>query len=266
MTQSSSSATDPLAGIHVVVTRPRAQAGRLAALIEQAGGHAILFPVIEILPIAEPAQQKRLAAQLSRLSEFDFAVFISPTAVRQAMPMIGPPPPHLQFAAIGSGTARELRRMGIVDIIAPETAGDSEALLGLPEMAEVAGRRVVIFRGEGGRDLLGETLTRRGAEVEFAECYRRAKPDAGADTTPLFDAWRNDRLHAVIVTSSEGLGNLLEMLGDGGRALLAKTPVFVPHPRIAEVARERGLRSVVLTGPGDEGLLRGLVEWARAGK
>ena len=246
----------------MVVTRPLAQAGRLAALIEQAGGHAILFPVIEILPLAEPAQQKRLTALLARLSAFDVAVFISPTAVSQAMPMITPPAASLRFAAVGSGTARELRRLGIDHVIAPETAADSEALLALPELQKIAGLRVIIFRGEGGRDVLGQTLTRRGAAVEFAECYRRAKP--AADPALLFDAWRNDGLHAITVTSSEGLRNLLEMLGDEGRARLATTRVFVPHPRIAEAALESGLRSVVPTGPGDEGLLRGLVEWAIA--
>jgi uroporphyrinogen-III synthase len=118
---------------------------------------------------------------------------------------------------------------------------------------------VVVFRGEGGRELLADELTARGAAVEYATCYRRARP--ASDAAPLLDAWSKGALHAVTVTSSEGLRNLCDMAGTAGRALLAKTPVVVSHPRIGQTARELGLSNVIVTAePGDEGLVGSLIE------
>jgi uroporphyrinogen-III synthase len=126
-------------------------------------------------------------------------------------------------------------------------------------LRDVAGKRIVIFRGQDGRELLGETLTKRGARVEYVECYRRAKPDA--DPAPLERLWADNKLHAITVTSSEGLRNLFEMMDETGRELLKKTPLFVPHLRIAEAAREMSFAKVILTGAGDAGLVKGLIEW-----
>ena len=107
-----------------------------------------------------------------------------------------------------------------------------------------------------GRELISETLTERGAVVEYAECYRRVRPDN--DVAPLLRAWERNELDAIAVTSSEGLRNFLDMIGALGRELALRTPVFVPHPRIAETASDLGVLKVIVTGPGDEGLLTGL--------
>jgi uroporphyrinogen-III synthase len=123
-------------------------------------------------------------------------------------------------------------------------------------LQSVAGQRVVIFRGDGGRELLGDTLTARGARVDYVECYRRARPQA--DARPLLDAWDGNALHAVTITSSEGMRNLYAMVGESGRAQLRGTPVFAPHPRIATVARELGCSHVIDTAPGDDGLMEAL--------
>ena len=247
-----------LAGCGIVVTRPVAQAQALAELIRGAGGRAIVFPVIEISDVADLGP---LHALLDRLDRFDFAIFISPNAVDKAMNLIaarGGLPPRLKVAAIGQGSVRALARFGVGDVIAPSRRFDSEALLELPAFADVAGRRVVIFRGEGGRELLGDTLAARGAHLEYAECYRRGRPDA--DVAPLLRAWARREVHAVVVTSSEGMNHLFDMVGKLGRAWLQKTPLFVPHPRIADTARSLGVREIVLTGGGDAGIVRALVE------
>ena len=144
-------------------------------------------------------------------------------------------------------------------IIAPMGRYDSEALL---ERSEIAGaRRVVIFRGEGGREHLGDALTARGAAVDYAECYRRARP--ALDPAPLLRTWSEGGVHAVTATSSEGLRNFAEMIGAPGRDRLQGAPVFVPHPRIAEAARALGIRTVIVTGPGNEGMLDGLQAFFR---
>ncbi|MBX3651125.1 MAG: uroporphyrinogen-III synthase [Burkholderiales bacterium] len=247
----------PLAGRGIVVTRPAAQAGPLAGMIRAAGGLPILFPVLEILDTGDLAP---LLEVVDRLDHFDLAIFISPNAVLRAMNQVAarrPWPAGLRAAAIGKGSVRELKRFGITDVIAPARAFDSEGLLALPEMQRVAGWRVVIFRGDGGRELLGDTLAARGASVEYVECYRRARPRA--DAAPLLRAWARNEVDAVTVTSSEGLRNLFEMVGRLGQSWLKRTPLLAPHPRITAAARELGCGNVIETAPGDEGLMDALL-------
>ena len=251
----------PLAGQGVLVTRPAHQAVHLAELIVAAGGKPVLFPVLEIL---DTADLQPLYALIDRLDEVDMAIFISPNAVNKAMNLIKSRrelPGGLQIAAIGRGSSKELKHFGITDIIAPTARFDSENLLEMPEMQAVQGKRVVIFRGDGGREVLGDTLIARGAQVEYAECYRRSRPDVPAGN--LLRQWSRNEINAVTVTSSEGLRNLYDMLGKLGRQWLKSTPVFVPHERILAVAHELGLERGVLTPTGDEGLVDGIADWFR---
>jgi uroporphyrinogen-III synthase len=248
----------PLAGRGVVVTRPAHQAAKLAGLLREAGAHPILFPVIDIADVDDPAP---LVALIDRLEVFDHAIFVSPNAVHKAMTAITARrqlPRDLIYAAIGSGSVHELQKFGITDVIAPARF-DSDALLALPAMSGVAGKRIVIFRGVGGREVLGDALTARGAHVEYAECYRRAR--AKSDPAPLFAAWDAQRLDAITVTSSEGVQNLYAMIGaQGGRRLL-ETPLFAPHPRIADTAHALEFAAVIITPQGDDGLITGLQQW-----
>jgi uroporphyrinogen-III synthase len=254
----------PLAGLGILVTRPARQAAHLAELIRLAGGNPILFPVLEIveLPDLQP-----LNALIDRLDQFDLAIFISPNAVHKALNLIRARrelPQSLKIAAIGQGSRKALQQFGVADVIAPTQSFDSEALLALPELQHVAGLRIVIFRGDGGRELLGDTLMARGAQLEYAECYRRQKPQADSDA--LRYLWARDELHAVTVTSAESLRNLYELAGKLCQQWLKKTPLFVPHERIAQAARELGLQQVFVTEAGDEGLVAGLLAWrARPG-
>lgn len=245
-----------LAGRRIVVTRPAGQTESLAELIRAEGGEPVVFPVIEIRDIADVQPILDLAA---RLDAFDLAVFISANAVDKAMNLVQSCrawPPRTRVATIGKGSERALRRFGFADIIAPTGRFDSEALLELAPLHNVAGKRVVIFRGDGGRELLGDTLRARGATVEYAECYRRARPDA--DVGPLLKPWARGELDAITVTSSEGLHNLYDMVGKLGQQWLRRTPLFAPHERIAAAARALGVAEVVETGPGDAGLVAGL--------
>jgi uroporphyrinogen-III synthase len=250
--------TGPLAEKTIVVTRPRAQAGPLAAAIAAQGGQPLIFPLLEIAP-ANDAQP--LADAAARLKNYLLAIFISPNAVDYALPAIlqrGPWPAGLLPAAVGQGTVRALAAHGISGCVAPSERFDSEALLALPELAaeRVAGRRVAIFRGDGGRELLAETLRARGAEVDCITCYCRSGPVGGV--APLLAAWRAGKLDALTVSSSEGLRHLVDLLEAEGRAWLQRTPVFVPHTRIAENARALGLSNIILTEAADDGIVAGL--------
>lgn len=249
-------AKQPLSGLTIAVTRPRDQAVQLAQRIEQAGGIPLLFPLLEIAPAQDT---KALREQVSHIGQYDLAIFISPNAVHYGMEAIrasGTLPPSLKIATVGQGSAKALRELGIADVIAPTERSDSEALLALPKLQNIAGWRVLIFRGDGGRELLGDTLKARGATVEYAACYRRGKPQWEANA--LLEAAPD----AITVTSSEALGYLWEMLGANTRTALRGTAIFLPHPRIAELARQQGWQQVRLTGSGDDGLLSALMAWA----
>ncbi|MCK6407619.1 uroporphyrinogen-III synthase [Thauera sp.] len=238
--------------------RPREQAGSLCSRIEAAGGRALRFPVIAVGPALDPAP---LQAIIGRLDEFDLAFFVSPNAVDHALRAILPQrtwPATLRVATVGKGSQRVMHGWGFADVIAPEDGFDSEAVIALPEFAPdaVRGRKVLIFRGDGGRELLAETLRERGASVEYVTCYRRYCPDA--DPAPLLEPIARGAVDGLLLTSSEGVRNLESMLGADGLAALRGVTVFATHPRIVAQAHAAGFAKVVETPAGDDGLMQAL--------
>jgi uroporphyrinogen-III synthase len=159
----------------VLVTRPQHQSAPLASLIESQGGIAIRFPAIEILAPRDPDAARAL---MGGLDDFALVIFISPNAVREGLALAKRRPRRARVAAVGEGSAVALERAGFEHVLRPAEGASSEALLALPELDRdtLAGSRVLIVRGEGGRGLLGCTLSQRGARVTYAEVYRRARP------------------------------------------------------------------------------------------
>ena len=245
-----------LDGRGILITRPARQAAGFARQVAAIGGYPIIFPAIVILP---PDDRTALDRAQRELARYDFAVFVSANAVEYG---VGDPaawPAGVIAFAPGPGTANALAALGIGNVRQPTTTMDSEGLLALPEFAAVAGKRVLIFRGGGGRELLGETLAARGAIVDTVDCYRRSRPEANA--AGLEEALGTGRIDAVTLTSSEGIDNLWALLGRAARERLAATPTFVPHPRIAARADELGFARVTVTPPADAGLLAALLEY-----
>jgi uroporphyrinogen-III synthase len=237
-----------LEGRRILVTRPRELAAGLAALIAQAGGEAVLFPAVEI---RDPDDVDAARAALGRAEEFDLAVFVSPSAVRKALELRARPwPARVRAAALGAGTRRELEARGVRDVIAPREGADSEALLALPELQRLEGRRVLVLRGAGGRELLAGTLAARGARVAAVECYRRVRPAAVAAPAGTLDA--------VCANSAETLENLVALVG---LERLRGAPLIVPHERVARLAREMGFTAVAVSGPGDAQVLARLLAY-----
>ncbi|HNA69873.1 MAG TPA: uroporphyrinogen-III synthase [Nitrosomonas sp.] len=248
-----------LSGLSILVTRPAHQATYLVNRIKSLGGEPLLFPVLEITDVEDI---RPLLSIIDRLHEFDFAIFVSPNAVDKALPLIcknTPFPSHLKVAVVGKGSAQKLSSYGIDKVILPAHRFDSEALLELEILKQVQQKRIVIFRGNEGRKLLGETLTNRSAIVEYAECYQRNKPKT--DVSALLAYWSRGSVHAVTITSSEGLHNLFDMVGEVGQQLLKNTPFFTAHERIAEIAKDLGLKDINLTESGDDGLIAGLLSY-----
>ncbi|NOZ54699.1 MAG: uroporphyrinogen-III synthase [Gammaproteobacteria bacterium] len=250
-----------LHGVTVVITRPAKQAGSLAQLINIAGGHVIHFPVLEI---TDPSDDASLNAVLERLAQFDIAIFISPNAVDRGMSRLsawGGLPPTLKVAAVGKGSAKQLASYGHKTDIFPTQKFNSEALLAMPAMQAVAGKRIVIFRGEGGRELLATTLQQRGAQVVYAECYRRTKP--ATDSSELMQRWAQHDIDLIVVTSNEGLHNLYDMVGALGRKWLIKTSLVVVSERSVALAQSLGFEKPPLLAEqaSDASILAAICSW-----
>ena len=246
----------------IAVTRPVAQAKRLTAYIQQAGGNPLSFPLIEIVPLED---YTAFDASIAELNSADWAIFISTNAVESAMPRVVQKlngfsqtptlPPQLKFAAIGPVTAQALldygKPLGLQHVTVPTLRFDSEALLALPEMQAFNNQRMIIFRGVGGREVLAETLKKRGAIVSFAESYQRINPQQ--DCVLLANAVNRQQCAAIVVTSSEAMRHLLQLAENSD--WLNKVPICVNHARIQAEASHLALQIHVADAPGDEAML-----------
>jgi uroporphyrinogen-III synthase len=252
-----------LRGRHIVVTRPAGQATHLAEALVAEGAVPVLFPVLAIAPLTNTSE---LVERIIALDQYQLAVFVSPNAVTLGLREVLTRrawPPQLRVATVGHSSEAALQAHDLGgqerQVLCPQGRFDSEALLELPELQDMRGQRVIIFRGDGGRELLSDTLRQRGAAVDYACCYTRHCPTQSPD--PLLRLWQAGQLDAITVTSSEGLHNLVAMVGQLGHAWLRKTPLFVPHARIAAAADACGIHEIVLTGPADAGLMAGLLRY-----
>jgi uroporphyrinogen-III synthase len=244
-----------LAGMSVLVTRPKDQSDALCTLIEKAHGRPVRFPAMEIHGLEDEAARQVLA----HASQADLLIFISVNAVVHAFPLLPEALPlELPVAAIGEATARALEDYGLPATLVPQGRYDSEGLLALPELQDMAGREVIILRGRGGREKLRTGLEARGARVRYAEVYERRVPAQSAAN--LVRGWER-LVDVVTVTSSQVLDNLLQMLGEAGAQRLRQTPLVVLSERTAEHAYELGCRNIWVTEQsGDRGILRALCE------
>jgi uroporphyrinogen-III synthase len=248
----------------VVITRPRAQAIDLARAVAALGRTARVLPLLEITPLPD---QSALAATLARLGDYALVAFVSPNAIDAAFAHIGTWPAATALAVLGEGSRAALARHGIHDanttILSPPDPAhsDSEHLLHSLDLAALAGRRVLIVRGESGRELMVDALRAAGALVDTVAAYRRAVPaltPALAGDLAALLAQPND----WIITSSEalrGLVGLVQRLDSGAAVVkMQHQHLIVPHARIADTARSLGFGRVTLTGSGDERLLAAL--------
>jgi len=253
-------AAKPLTGVGVLVTRPAHQAQALCQAIAEKGGQAICFPVLEIV---DPENSASLSGVIDRLDSYDIAVFISPNAVNRALNIIFSQrrlPESLKIAAVGKGSAKALQALGVTADIFPASRFNSESLLALDDLQQVSTKRIIVFRGEGGRELLAETLRARGAIVEYAECYRRVKPKA--DIAALMRHWARGEIDIIPVTSNEGLRNLFDMVGQLGRKWLQKTPLVVVSQRAVDLAQELGfVKDPIVCEANDNAIVKAIIGW-----
>ena len=140
-----------------------------------------------------------------------------------------------KFAAVGQATAAALEQHGHPADIVPTEHFDSEGLLAMPELEAVAGKRILIIRGQNGREKLVESLRSRGAKVDYAEVYSRLATKQAL----TFEA---DNIDVIVITSSEALVTLQQIAMDTDKPWLFDKQLLVLHERIAMRARELGFK------------------------
>lgn len=250
--------------IPVVVTRPHAQALPFAERLRAIGRAPVIFPLLEIAPLDDTSTLREHLADIGR---YALVAFVSPNAIDAALPHIVHWPPAVAAAVVGEGSRQALERHRIappnytVHVPQDPARSDSEGLVAALDVSRLAGMRVLIVRGESGREFMADALRAAGAQVEQLAAYRRI--------APVLDAERRAQLERLldqgadwVVTSSEALRNLKRMAQEtGGHALVEKLQrqhFLVSHARIAETAATLGCANVMLTASGDEPLLAAL--------
>ncbi len=244
-----------LQGVGVLVTRPRAQATELITAIENAGGSVVCFPVIDIVPRDRSAVQ----ADAAGTPDADIVIFVSRNAVEYGLQYAR----NATIGAVGPSTAAAIQAAGHNVDICPRDGYDSESLLKEAALNDVSGKQILIVRGDGGRELLAETLVARGASVHYLNVYERQLPAADPDVIAAIEAgWRNGDINVVTVMSVQTLNNLLALLPDACVAQLENTPLVTPAARVIKVALDRhpAARTVLASGPGAEQMVRAIIE------
>ncbi|UTW10996.1 uroporphyrinogen-III synthase [Marinobacterium rhizophilum] len=256
----------PLGGRRILVTRPSHQARQQAELLRAQGADPVLLPLLDIasLSAADPQFQHSKQCVLD-LDLYHAVIVVSANAARLGLDLIDDYWPQLplgvHWMAIGASTAARLHDYGI-NARHSHDGYDSEALLRTPELQQVDGLRILILRGDSGRDALASELQNRGARVDQAILYRRARPELPPDT--IESAIYAAPLSAILITSGESLSNLVALAqqfkGTDGLAQLQPCPLVVPSQRIAALATAAGFKQVILaSGPDDQSMIGALL-------
>ena len=253
---------DRLRGQVILNTRPAHQQAELTSLLEQDGAEILSFPVIDIVPLESDLTRQRLARQIS---SYDILLFVSRNAVDGAFRYIDSSrfKPGLCFGVIGTATRLALSQQ-VANLGSCLLAGapyNSETLLETHALQQVAGKRVLILRGQEGRSLLGDELEARGAEVDYCEVYRRELPvrdaaDFGRLVTKAFPT-------LVILTSNVGMHNLIELVDPVAAGRLRQIPWLLISERMRESAVNLGHNApiIIAHSASDKGIQQAICAW-----
>ena len=251
----------PLLGQRVLVTRPQHQADNLCAQLEQLGAEPIRFPTLAIQAVDE--SDPGLKQYFLNLDQYQAVIFISANAARLGYDWIDRYWPQLpikvNWLAVGSATARTLLQLGLQSETI-EGAMDSEALLQHPHLQQLENCKLLICRGQGGREHLGQTLRERGAQVDYAELYQRQMPVYSQ--TEIESIIYKSSASAMFVSSGEALSNLVDLTRatDKPSSRLVETPLIVPSQRVAKLAEQYHFNHIrVAANATDEAMIQALL-------
>jgi uroporphyrinogen-III synthase len=228
----------------LLLTRPAQESQADAQVLAEAGVFSVSLPLLEIEPLPVSEESRSI---IYDLAAYCAVIVVSKPAARLGLEMLDevwPQPPIQEWFTVGAATAKILEDYGL-KVSFPAHGEDSEALLDLPQLQQAIGGydpKVLIMRGEDGRELLADRLRELGVSVDYLPLYRRSLPQYPASVLP--QRIQAERLNGLVVSSGQGFEHLCELAGDAWAAL-AHLPLFVPSPRVAELARTAGALNVV---------------------
>ena len=245
----------------VIITRPITQARDFALKASANGVESVIFPLIDIHPIADQAV---LNEKVRDLQQFSLVVFVSPNAIDAFLRHVSVWPREVPIAVMGAGSRHTLAHFGLTNktatIISPanELKTDSETLLEVLDTASLSGKKVLIVRGTNGREFLSDALRSFDVDVQLLSAYQRV--------APFFDEVKQNELirllesdNVWLITSSEALRTLMDWVRKlASHEFVAKMhhqEIIVPHVRSAETAQSLGFHFITLTASGDEPML-----------
>ncbi|PSB91997.1 uroporphyrinogen-III synthase [Candidatus Pandoraea novymonadis] len=262
----------------VILTRPVEQSAWLSDALQGYGINVLTFPLLDIVPHTEKGLLTLLDNTFSDLSGYALVIFVSPNAVIYALRRFRYPwPEHVAIAVVGPGSAAALANAGIAPpryrVImppnGPQARFDSEALLVQLNLSSLAGRRVLLVRGDGGRELLSNTLRENGVQLDIVSVYKRQTPLIDdACWEKMEDMVMRSMPCAWVLTSSEAIKHLVALISSRCsvimRARIYKSLCFTSHARIADIARDAGFNRIKQYSVGDEKLFKALKSWAES--
>lgn len=265
---------DDLTGLHIVVTRPKAQAEPWAERLRTLGAETSVISLLEIVPVSEETQVRAIKNRILDFDLYSKAIFVSQNAVEHGFEWLENYWPQLpygvDFFAVGETTAKQLQERGIkvTDLAQSQTgAMTSETLLQSPALQSVAGEKILIFRGLGGRPHIGQVLSERGAHVDYCELYERLLPAESYQAFGQLLANSQGNL-VVVLHSGEALENLQKIVRQvtvNSNETMVNIDLLVPSQRIFELAKAAGFARVSAAQNATEAsMLQGLLDLKRA--
>jgi uroporphyrinogen-III synthase len=247
-----------LNGQRILITRPQHKQQALSDLLTMHGALVEKLAAIEIKAIdASDSHYGLLKQHILDLDLFDIIICISANAARIAGDLIDQYWPQLpikiQWLAIGHATASALEKY---DIAAQAVTGnsDSETLLTHPQLQQIAGKKVLILKGNSGRELLSEILTQRRATISEANLYNRLIPVYTDER--IKGVLYSHSFSAILTTSAQAITNLT-IIARGSKEQfciksLLETPLIVPSSRVANVAKTLGYQRITVAPAADD--------------
>lgn len=256
-----------LSGMRVLITRPEQSSENLAFAVRDLGGHTVNFPLLEIETITEGSRINLLRYAIKRLGDYDILIFVSKNAVQHGSAIIKENwhklPTDSEVIAIGPGTAKMASDFFGCEVIHPENGSVSEDLIALPNLIDVEGKRIAIFRGTEGREFLADSLKAGGAEVDYFEVYERNSTKRSCHE--LIEVMNKNHVNVLTITSGDSLNilNKLFLESKSTSSNFFHMPMIVPSARIARLAAEFGFEKVKLAqGADTESMISALCEIA----
>lgn len=243
----------------VLITRPAADNAVLGRLLADHGVFSHGLPLLDMQELPETPAQRALMLNLERYST---VVVVSKPAARYALERLDrywpQPPLRPQWFTVGAASGEILADYGL-DVQWPLHGDDSEALLALPafrQSLQQPSPRVLVMRADTGREFLAQTMAAKGIDVDFLPLYRRFLPEYPAGI--LVESVQQQGVNGLVVSSEQGLRNLIQLAGSRWVDLCG-LPLFVPSPRVAQIARDLGARQVIdCRGASNQALLAAL--------